>query len=169
MRKLGLIGSDMSVPLVLNFAELDWLRPPYDDAPVPAIGWDYRTVGEGSDAPEFQDYVLEQPLQEGSFVSVTLAWDREVALQDANRSEGFDLGETFADAGLNNLNIYLMRVEDDDISDSVWSSVSEVDSVEHIFHEISETGQYKIRVVYGDRVHAPTQDYALAWWTVPAQ
>jgi hypothetical protein len=139
------------------------------DAPVPAIGWDYRTVGENSDAPEFQDYVLEQPLQGGSFVSVTLTWDREVSLQDANSSEEYDLGEGFEDAGLNNLDVYLMRVEDDDISDSIWSSVSEVDSVEHIFHEVPETGEYKIRVVYRDRVNAPTQDYALAWWTMPAQ
>ncbi len=37
IRKLGIIGSDMSVPLVLNFAELDWNKPPYDDAPTFAM------------------------------------------------------------------------------------------------------------------------------------
>ncbi len=37
IRKLGLLSSDMSVPLALGFAELDWNKPPYDDAPVPAM------------------------------------------------------------------------------------------------------------------------------------
>jgi hypothetical protein len=79
----------------------------------------------------------------------------------------YDSGESFADQGLNNLDIYLMRAEDDDLEDSLWSSVSEVDSVEHIFHQVPETGRYKIRVVYRDRVNDAMQPYALAWWTVP--
>ncbi|HEY9882669.1 MAG TPA: S8 family serine peptidase, partial [Thermosynechococcaceae cyanobacterium] len=53
---------------------------------VPAIGWDYRTVGvtakgEGTkvkqveaETSSFQDYVLEKPLQKGSYVSATLVW-----------------------------------------------------------------------------------------------
>jgi subtilisin family serine protease len=138
------------------------------DAAVPAIGWDYRTVGASDDAPTYRDYVLEQPLPAGSFASITLAWNRQVDLRDVNRNEIYDMGETFEDKGLNNLDIYLMRAEDDDIADSVWSSVSDVDSVEHIFHEIPDTGRYKIRVVYRQRVNQPTQAYALAWWTVPA-
>jgi hypothetical protein len=137
------------------------------DAAVPAIGWDYRSVG--GDAGKYQDYVFEQPLQGGSLISVTLAWDRQVELMDANENGLFDIGETFEDKGLNDLNIYLMRADEDDTSDSIWSSVSEVDSVEHIFHEIPETGRYKIRVVYRDRVNEPTQPYAIAWWTVPAK
>lgn len=133
------------------------------DAALPPIGWDYRTVKESS----FQDYVLEQPLQQGSFVSVTLAWDRLVELQDKNNNKQYDVGESFSDRGLNNLDIYLMRVEDDDISKSIWSSQSDVDSVEHIFHEIPATGRYKIRVHYRQKVNEDTQPYALAWWTVP--
>lgn len=140
------------------------------EAEVPAIGWDYRSVGlDAEDAPDYQDYVLEQPLQANSFVSVTLAWNRQVDLQDTNENGIYDMGETFEDKGLNNLDLYLMRVEDNDIGDSVWSSVSEVDSVEHIFQQVSDTGRYKLRVVYRDRVHAAVQPYALAWWTVPAQ
>jgi hypothetical protein len=133
------------------------------DAALPPIGWDYRTVKESS----FQDYVLEQPLQQGSFVSVTLAWDRLVELQDKNNNQRYDVGESFSDRGLNNLDIYLMRVEDDDISKSIWSSQSDVDSVEHIFQEIPATGRYKIRVQYRQKVNEETQPYALAWWTVP--
>jgi subtilisin family serine protease len=139
------------------------------DAPIPAIGWDYRTVGAASEAPGYRDYVLEQPLRGGSFAAITLTWNRLVNLRDANGNERYDLGETFEDQGLNNLDVYLMRAEDNDINDAIWASVSEVDSVEHIFNEIPQTGRYKIRVVYRDRVNTPTQAYALAWWTVPAQ
>ena len=139
------------------------------EATVPEIGWDYRTVGMGSDAPEYQDYVFEQPLQKDSFISVTLAWDRLVELQDVNEDGLYDIGETFRDRGLNNLDIYLMRAEDNDTADSIWSSKSDVDSVEHIFHQIPETGRYKIRVIYRDRINQPTQSYALAWWAVTAE
>lgn len=151
------------------------------DAPVEPIGWDYRTVEYGGtvddgsvnaaipDQPAYQDYVLAEPLQSGSFVSVTLAWNRLVELQDRNQNELFDEGESFRDRGLNNLDIYLMRAEETDISRSVWSSVSQVDSVEHIFHPVPATGRYKIRVVFRDQVNDSTQPYALAWWSVPAR
>jgi subtilisin family serine protease len=139
------------------------------EAAVPAIGWDYRTVASNDEAPEYRDYVFEQPLQAGSFVSATLAWDRKVNLQDQNQNELFEVEEAFEDQGLNNLDIYLMPAEENDVDDSIWSSVSEVDSVEHIFHRVPETGRYKIRVVYRDRVHDAVQPYAFAWWTMPAR
>jgi hypothetical protein len=136
-------------------------------APVPAIGWDYQTV-ELSDA-NYRDYEFEQPLQGGSYVSVTLAWNRLVELQDRNQNEAFDVGESFRDRGLNNLDIYLMPADATDTSASLWSSVSAVDSVEHIFHQIPTTRRYKIRVVFSKQVNESAQPYALAWWTVPAR
>lgn len=140
------------------------------EAPVPAIGWDYQTVDFTDSAqPAYRDYVLDKPLQAGSYISATLAWNRLVELQDWNRNDLFDPGETFRDRGLNNLDIYLMRAEDTDIQQSLWSSVSEVDSVEHLFHLIPATGRYKIRVVFRSRVNATTQPYALAWWTAPTR
>ncbi|QKD85060.1 S8 family serine peptidase [Thermoleptolyngbya sichuanensis A183] len=139
------------------------------DAPVPPVGWDYRTVGTGRDAPAYRDYVLERPLVAGSHVAITLAWNRVVELKDTNRNGLYDIGETFEDKGLNNLDVYLMRAEDEREGDRIWSSVSAVDSVEHIFHPVPATGRYKIRVVYRDRVNTPTQAYALAWWTAPAE
>jgi hypothetical protein len=138
------------------------------DQPVPAMGWDYATVGINDTEPEFQDYVIEDPLQANSFISATLAWDRIVELEDDNGNGLYDLGETFRDRGLNNLDLYLMRAEDNDINDSVWSSVSAEDSVEHIFIQVPETGRYKLRVVYRNQANDPTQNYALAWWGVPA-
>lgn len=136
------------------------------DRAVPPIAWDYRTLDKAS---AFQDYVLEQPLQQGSFVSVSLAWDRLVELQDRDNNEEYDIGESFRDRGLNNLDLYLMRVEDNDISQSLWSSESDVDSVEHIFSKIPTTGRYKIRVYFRQQVHEDNQPYALAWWSVPAR
>ncbi len=142
-------------------------------APVPPVGWDYRTVSSpdatGASSPSFQEYVLEKPLQQGGFVAVTLAWDRLVELEDGNNNGEYDLGEAFRDRGLNNLDIYLMRVEDDSPAASVSSSISAVDSTEHIFFPIPQTGRYKIRVQFRQQVNEATQPYAIAWWTVPAR
>ncbi len=146
---------------------------------VPAIGWDYGSIDHitsnsatsnpvTSNSATSQDYLFEQPLQAGSYVSATLAWNRLVELQDRNQNDRFDEGETFRNRGLNNLDLYLMPAEATDLSQSIWSSVSQVDSVEHIFHPIPTTGRYKLRVVFRDRVNEPIQPYALAWWAVPA-
>ncbi len=136
-----------------------------DNKGVAPIAWDYSSVK----ASQYQDYVLEQPLQQGSFVSITLAWDRKVELKDSNKNGQYDIGEGFSDRGLNNLDIYLMRAEDNDTSKSIWSSQSDVDSVEHIFHKIPANGRYKIRVQFRQRVNDDTQPYALAWWSIPVK
>ncbi|HEY9889654.1 MAG TPA: S8 family serine peptidase [Candidatus Obscuribacterales bacterium] len=145
--------------------------------PVPAIGWAFGAAESPlpPDLPRteaailYQDYEFADSLQGGSFFSATLAWERLVVLTDRNNNGLYDLGETFQDRGLDNLDLYLMRAEDDDIRNSVWSSVSTVDSVEHIFAQIPATGQYKLRVVYRQQIQGDlAQDYALAWWAVPA-
>jgi len=147
------------------------------DTPVPAIGWSYAAAESPlpPDLPRTEsqlrsrDYVFDTPLQGGSYLSATLAWERLVVLEDANNNGVYDIGESFEDRGLNNLDLYLMRAEDDDIAESVWSSISAVDSVEHLFTQIPETGRYKLRVVYRQAISDPlAQDYALAWWALPA-
>lgn len=164
------------------------------DRPVPPIGWDYRSVGQGvggaivipqveSDRvpelegfsqplpiepePEYRDYLLEKPLKAGSYVAVTLAWNRWVDLLDRNGNGEFDLNESFRDRGLNDLDLYLMRAEDSDSRQSIWSSESKVDSVEHIFHPVPKAGRYKIRVRFTRQINQVNQPYALAWWTAP--
>jgi Subtilase family len=138
----------------------------YSEAlPVPAIGWDYRSVNTG----EYRDYFLDRPLAENSWVSITLAWDRLVELRDTNGNGEYDLGEKFRDRGLNQLDLYLMRADENNPDRSLWSSISSVDSVQHIFHQIRDPGKYKIRVYFRRAVNLPHQDYALAWWTVPAK
>ncbi|MBP0027573.1 S8 family serine peptidase [Roseofilum sp. Guam] len=132
--------------------------------PVPAMGWNYDQI---ENAGSYQDYILQEPLQQGSMLSVTLAWNRLVELQDHNQNEAYDIGETFEDRGLNNLDVFLMPAESTDVRDSIWSSISEVDSVEHVFYRIPHAGKYKIRVYYRQQVNEAAQPYAIAWWTTP--
>lgn len=130
---------------------------------VSPIGWDYRTV----EASSFKDYVLDKPLQAKSFVSLTLTWSRRVELEDKNKNNIFDVGESFRDRGLNTLDLYLMPADENDTSKSACSSVSDVDSVQHIFCPVPTSGRYKIRVQYRKQVNELSQPYALAWWTLP--
>jgi subtilisin family serine protease len=135
-------------------------------AAVSAIGWDYRTV----DAEASTEYVLAKSLQKGSFVAVTLAWDRLVELNDKNKNGLYDSGENFRDRGLNNLDLYLVKANADNSNRSVvCSSISPVDSVEHIFCPVPATGNYKIRVQFRQKVNEATQPFGLAWWSVPVK
>ncbi|MGB3653116.1 MAG: S8 family serine peptidase, partial [Rivularia sp. (in: cyanobacteria)] len=129
---------------------------------VPAVGWDYRAIFAGTSA----DYALTKPLQKGSFVAITLAWDRLVELDDTNKNERYDKGENFRDRGLNNLDLHLVKADAKDKNNrSTCASVSRVDSVEHIFCQVPEDGNYKISVQFKNSINEPTQPYALAWWT----
>jgi hypothetical protein len=132
---------------------------------VPPIGWDYRMLDVGV----YRDYHLDRPLAERSWVSITLAWDRLVELQDKNGDGEYDRGESFIDRGLNQLDLYLLPADADNLDRSVWSSVSSVDSVQHMFHQVRRAGKYKIRVRFRNAVNVPRQAYALAWWTVPGK
>ena len=127
----------------------------------PKIGWDYRTLAVNS----YKDYVLEQPISEGNYIAITLTWDRLVSLNDRNNNNQYDLGETFRDRGLNNLDVYLMPINENNNLRNTCSSISREDSVEHIFCPIPSSGRYKIRVYYQRQINEPTQSYAVAWWT----
>ena len=131
-------------------------------AAVPSVGWDYRTVK----ADNYRDYALASPLQQGSFVALTLTWNRLVELNDTNKNQQYDLGEKFRDRGLNNLDLYLVD-ESNNSAGSACTSISDVDSVEHIFCPVPTTAKYKIRVLFRQQVNEATQPYALAWWTLP--
>ena len=80
-----------------------------EDKLVDAIGWDYDRVKFNN----YQEYYIEQPLVAQSYAAITLTWDRLVMLNDFNRNEQYDVGETFRDRGLNNLDIYLLPVGED--------------------------------------------------------
>ena len=126
---------------------------------VPNIGWDYGSVK----AETYQEYAIQQPLAKNSFASITLVWDRWVELEDRNLNYRYDIGESFRDRGLNNLDLFL--VSTDEAEKTRCASVSQVDSIEHIFCKIPESGHYKIRVEYRQAVNVKEQPYAVAWWT----
>lgn len=133
-------------------------------ATVPTIGWDYRTVDRLAPI----EYVLARPLKQKSFVAITLTWNRLVEMNDRNGNELYDIGDNFRDRGLNNLDLYLVKsdAQNQDMG-TVCSSISKIDSVEHIFCPIPANGNYKIRVEMRQQVNEPSQSYGLAWWTVP--
>lgn len=127
---------------------------------VPNMGWNYDQISVNS----YQDYILKKPLKNDSFVAITLAWDRLIELEDLNKNKQYDLGESFKDKGLNNLDLKLISLDNNN-SYNNCSSVSEVDSVEHIFCKIPQTGKYKIRVQFTQQQNQDLQPYALAWHT----
>ncbi|OIP77309.1 MAG: peptidase S8 and S53 subtilisin kexin sedolisin [Oscillatoriales cyanobacterium CG2_30_44_21] len=130
---------------------------------IAAIGWDTNIV----DVDQYQEYIFKEPLIADSFVAATLTWDRQVTLNDKNGNGLFDIGEDFSDQGLNNIELYLMRSQNNDISQSIWSSVSKVDNLQHIFIKIPATGKYKLRVVFkSPKANQASQHYGLAWWTM---
>lgn len=128
---------------------------------VPNMGWNYDTISANS----FHDYIIDKPLKENSFVSITLAYDRLIKLEDTNNNKQYDLGEKFRDFGLNNLNIYLISLDGNNSRNSCFSN-SKVDSIEHIFCPIPQGGKYKIQVEFLDKINNNIQPYALAWHTV---
>jgi len=91
--------------------------------------------------------------------------DRLVTLNDFNRNQEYDIGETFSNRGLNNLDVYLLPAEADSNMRYLCASSSSEDSIEHIFCPIPTTGKYKIRVYHRHQFNEPVQTYGLAWWT----
>jgi len=83
-----------------------------------------------------------------------------VELNDTNKMLSMIWGE-FRDRGLNNLDLYLVSAESNAPINSTCSSISEVDSVEHIFCPVPTTGKYKIRVQFRQPMNKATQTYAL--------
>lgn len=128
---------------------------------VPNQGWNYSQIENN----QVQEYVINKPLKAKSFVAITLVWNRLVELKDENNNQQYDLGEEFNDLGLNNLDIDLIPLDNPNDHNSC-KSISQVDSVEHIFCEIPQTAQYKIRVTFVKQVNNSIQPYALAWHTV---
>lgn len=124
---------------------------------VPAMGWNYDKI----EVNTVQDYIINNPLKAKSFISITLAWQRKVELNDKNKNDKYDLGEKFIDHGLNNLDLQL--ISNDNQEEIICSSISEVDSVEHIFCPIPQTGEYKIRVKFTQRNNDSIQPYSIAW------
>ncbi len=154
-------------------------------ADVPVIGWDYGfaagTNGENR-------YAMGQPLQQNSYISVTLTWDRIVKFDmDQGQPQGGTTGvydvingvsdtfETYDDLEdvVKDLNIFLVKRGDDIFSDPiVAASDGNVTfdggyNLEHLFFKIPSTEQYDIVIEHNDNglFGGPgSQNYGLAWW-----
>lgn len=135
----------------------------YDPGVVPSIGWDYHTIG-GSGARN--EYVFDSDIG-GGYLAVTLTWDRRTEHTGGNT---YHAGDQFfnqtLEQSLNNLDVYLMPANSDDlVLDAVWSSRTFEDNVEHIFFNNFAPGEYKL-VVHHNTVGGigDSQNYGIAWW-----
>ena len=150
-----------------------------DAADVPVIGWDYGTT-TGED--DFNRYRFDSELRADSFISITLAWDRNVEFDlDADMDGQYDRGDTFeeyADASpappddevINDLDVYLLPRNAPNLSSQIAASVAKVGTVEHLFFQIPETGEYEFWVQQFDQEDfSASQDYAVAWWAAAVQ
>lgn len=154
----------------------------YDPGTVPLIAWDYDVL---TDAGDINKYVFDTPLKANSYVSLTLAWDRNITLKDfgndgiqtnetlpPDMGEGDGMytfmapgpGESFMDNGLTDLDLYLMPKDAAGIGARIHGSFSLVDSVEHIFFPVPAMGEYEFWV---HEVNGNGERYAVAWWAVP--
>lgn len=129
---------------------------------LPIMGWNYDSIEENG----IHDYHFSDVLKGGSFISITIAWNRIVELEDANGNGMYDQGERFINRGLNDLDLELLKVDNKTGETPICSSVSKVDSVEHIFCQLPVSGRYKIRVRYAKKVNQSLQPYAIAWQAV---
>jgi hypothetical protein len=143
-----------------------------DGSDVPVVGWDYGTTTNGS----HNTYRIAGELLGDSFISITLAWDRRVEfMSDSGTMGKYDAGDTFKeyvddgvnppdDKVINDLNIYLLPKFSATIQQSVALSDSIVGTVEHLFFQIPQTGEYEFWISQEDDDVGNTQNYGVAWW-----
>ncbi|MEN0109548.1 MAG: S8 family serine peptidase [Planctomycetota bacterium] len=156
-----------------------------DTAVVGSVGWDYA-FNPGPDIGTFEPgitkYVLDHEVPAGGTVSATLAWDREIRLDDDFDADGefdYDPGlfgsvDTFVEPffstdTFNDLNLYLMPAGATDLTQAVASSTSFEMNLEHFFFEAPSAGMFEIWVaqfdnIVGGPLGTGEQDYAIAWW-----
>jgi hypothetical protein len=131
---------------------------------VPPIGWDYGlTIPRDSG----KVYVIEPKLVKGSYISITLVWDRFVnlvepfpVLQDGK----WNNEETLDASAIHDLNLYLRRVDTKEIIDKSESSVY---NVEHIFWQLPNDADREYEIVVKQATSGQGQLYAIAWWAFP--
>jgi len=148
---------------VTNFASGEQNPNP---GPVSLTGWDYGSVGSS-----FVDYDLDGIIGGGTWVAVTLAWDREVEMTGfgSNYTSTSDFFDRPINMELENLDLYFMPASSENIADAIFESTASGDSVEHIFKQLDagQGGQYKIRVVNSGGPEG-FADFGLAWRTTAA-
>jgi hypothetical protein len=138
-------------------------------AAVPAIGWDFD-ITTGDDG--INKYPISPMLNTGSYVSLTLAWNRRVEFEtDVDGDGAYDIGDDFLDdCCFTNLDLYLMPAGATSLAQAITSSQADDgnDTLEHIFFQLQSTGNYEIWVHQFGSQFGDLKEYALAWWTAGA-
>jgi hypothetical protein len=156
-----------------NRAVKQYAAAEHDPGNIPLIGWDHQFFSGGQN-----EYFFTTPLVGNSFISATLAWDRAVTLNDngadgtastSDPGEGdglFTRGESLAAGTLVDLDLSLYRKDGANQYTLLTDfSNGSVDSVEHIFYQLTTGGDYMLRV---SQVGSSTEvEYGFAWWAVP--
>ncbi|MCG3179299.1 MAG: hypothetical protein BIFFINMI_01633 [Phycisphaerae bacterium] len=149
-------------------------------------GWDVNVVAQN--AP--QDYTINQSLHAGQTLTATLIWfmDRTVGNYNAAASNPYP-STTFSNDSFDDLDLLLYKadVNGDPTGDPIVASISGwspgsptdpttavygLDSVEHIYFDITDPGDYVLRVRWAGEVFdfvsdAQSENYALAWSVTP--
>jgi hypothetical protein len=114
----------------------------------------------------------------GNYFSVTLAWDRIMALDsdwdgdgEFDAANGVNPEDTFVQADFENLDLHVVPAGTTSLETATWKASSRAgireSTVEHIFAQIPMTGQYEIWVQNSNPLFG-AGPYALAWWMAPA-
>lgn len=152
---------------------------PNGGANVPAIGWDYHATG-GVGFAGINRYQFNTELSGDSFISITLAWDREVPFSPGD-GPTYESGDTFvdfkttdgagappADSQINNLTLWLLPAGSMTTADAIATSDANEGTLQHIFFQLPNAGEYEFWVEQRDNEVSPTQDYGIAWWAKSA-
>jgi hypothetical protein len=139
---------------------------------IPTIGWDFNTSTTSSTG--IKRYSFDHQLLEGSFVSITLAFDRLVSFQnDTNGNGEFDPTDAFAPSSdtqvpghdqFTDLDLYLVP-KGGGVNQAKALSETGASTIEHLFFQIDQTGSYDFLVRQRNVMLNPTQ-YGVAWWAL---
>jgi hypothetical protein len=125
---------------------------------VPLIGWANDVIGPG----ETNEYILDPPVGDGTWATITLCWDRDVQHSSGNT---YQYGAQFFPYGdpserIPDLDVALVAMTS---GNTVAQSVSIIQTEEHIFFKTTGTDRYKIVVTYPGGLQEQAE-YGLAWW-----
>jgi len=117
---------------------------------VQEVGWDYGQVGAG----QTNTYFIDDPLLEGSTLTVTLDWFRERAFDP--------VAMTVADIAQANLDLFVRDLIANTI---IAASKSIYNNVEHLSFLLPKTSRYAIDVAYLGNLfgNITVEQYGLAW------
>jgi protocatechuate 3,4-dioxygenase beta subunit len=133
----------------------------------PPIGWNLGNISAA--APNgIQKYGFANTLKGGSYVSLTMTWNRDVQLAVPRPDNLYTSDAEFTAQRLPNLDLYLMPKDATSLSQALWSSNSSKSNVEHIFYKLPPgDAQYEFWVRRA-RSNDPPANYAIAWWAMAA-